>query len=144
MVAINRVMLAGNLTRTPEIKYAGNGTAICNFGLAVNNKYKTRDGEEKEDVLFADITVFGRQAETTSEYLDKGSPVFIEGRLKLDQWTTQEGQKRSKLSVIADRVQFLGGKSDGGGGGGSRAAQDGDTGRDAGDKPAPDDDDIPF
>ena len=109
MANLNRVFLMGNLTRDPELKYTQSGLAVCDFGLAVNRKWKTPQGEEREEVLFVDITVFGKQAESTSEYLKKGRGVFVEGRLKLDQWTSQEGQKRSKHSVVADRVQFLGG-----------------------------------
>ena len=131
MPSLNRVFLIGNLTRDVELKYTQSGLAIAEFGLAVNRKSK--DG--KEEVLFADITVFARQAETCSEYLAKGRPVFIEGRLKLDQWNDKEtGQKRSKLGVIAERVQFLGGKDDNAGTKG-RSDERSESG---------DDDDIPF
>ena len=113
MASLNRVFLIGNLTRDPELKYTQSGLAVCEFGLAVNRRYKSSQGEDREETLFVEITVFARQAETTSEYLSKGRPVFIEGRLKLDQWTNSEGQKRSKLSVVAERVQFLGGRPSG-------------------------------
>lgn len=113
MASLNRVFLMGNLTRDPQLKYTQSGLAVCDFGLAVNRKYRTGQGEDREETLFVDITVFARQAETASEYLSKGRPVFIEGRLKFDQWTNAEGQKRSKLSVVADRVQFLGGRPGG-------------------------------
>ena len=111
MANLNRVFLIGNLTRDPELKYTQSGLAVCEFGLAVNRKFRTND-QEREETLFVEITVFGRQAETANEYLTKGRPVFIEGRLKLDQWTSAEGQKRSKITVIAERFQFLGGRSD--------------------------------
>lgn len=118
MANLNKVMLMGNLTRDPELRYLQSGTALCDFGMAVNRKYRTSGGEQREEVLFIDITAFGRQAEVVSEFLQKGRQVFIEGRLKLDQWTSQEGQKRSKISVVMEGFQFLdsrgGGRADGG------------------------------
>ncbi|MFH0964941.1 MAG: single-stranded DNA-binding protein [Planctomycetota bacterium] len=108
MANLNRVFLMGNLTRDPELKYTQSGLAVCDFGLAVNRNYKTSQGEDRSETLFVDITAFGKQAETASEYLKKGRNVLVEGRLKLDQWTSQEGQKRSKHTVVADRVHFLG------------------------------------
>lgn len=109
MASFNKVMLMGNLTRDPEVKYTPKGTAIANLGLAVNRVYTTESGEQKEEVTFIDIEVWGRQAETAGQYLSKGRPVFIEGRLKLDSWEDKEsGQKRNKLKVVAERVQFLG------------------------------------
>ncbi len=107
MVSVNRVMLAGNLTRDPEVKYTASGRAVSALGLAVNRRYRTAEGEDKEEVCFVDIDVWGRQAETCGEYLGKGAPVLVEGRLRLDQWE-KDGQKNSKLKVVADRVQFLG------------------------------------
>lgn len=109
MPSLNRVFLMGNLTRDPELKYTQSGLAVCDFGLAVNRKYKTGGGEDREEVLFVDVSAFGKQAETASEYLRKGRGVLVEGRLKLDQWE-KDGQKRSKHTVVADRVHFLGGK----------------------------------
>ena len=109
---MNRVFLMGRLTRDPEIKYTGGGLAICEIGLAVNSKRKSGD-DWVEEVTFIDVTVFGRQAETSNEYLAKGRQVLIEGRLKLDQWE-KDGQKRSKLSVVAERVNFIGGRDDAG------------------------------
>ncbi|AKJ64433.1 single-stranded DNA-binding protein [Kiritimatiella glycovorans] len=108
MADMNRVFLAGNLTRDPEVRYTPSGTAVSDLGLAVNEQYRTRSGETEERTVFVDITVWGRQAETSGEYLSKGSPVLIEGRLQLDQWENRQGEKRSKLKVRADRVQFLG------------------------------------
>ena len=108
MASYNRVLLMGNLTRNPEIRYTPSGTAVVDLGLAVNESFKNKAGETVEQTCFVDVVVWGRQAETSSEYLHKGSPVFIEGRLQLDQWESQEGEKRSKLRVRADRVQFLG------------------------------------
>jgi single-strand DNA-binding protein len=109
MASYNKVLLMGNLTRDPEVRYTPKGTAIANLGLAVNRVYTTEGGEQKEEVTFIDIEVWGRQAETAGQYLSKGRPVFIEGRLKLDSWEDKEsGQKRQKLKVVAERVQFLG------------------------------------
>ncbi len=108
MASYNRVLLIGNLTRNPEIRYTPSGAAVADLGLAVNETFKNKAGETVEQVCFVDVVVWGRQAETASEYLHKGSPVFVEGRLQLDQWENQQGEKRSKLRVRADRVQFLG------------------------------------
>ena len=117
MANFNKVLLMGNLTRDPEVRYTPKGTAIAQLGLAVNRQWTTETGEQKEEVTFVDIEVWGRQAETAGQYLSKGRPVFIEGRLKLDQWDDKEsGQKRSKLKVVAERVQFLGSAKGGGGG----------------------------
>ena len=111
MASYNRVLLMGNLTRNPEIRYTPSGTAVTDLGLAVSDNYKNQAGELVERTCFVDVVAWGRQAETASEYLHKGSPVFVEGRLQLDQWENQQGEKRSKLRVRADRVQFLGGGS---------------------------------
>jgi len=113
MASLNRVILAGNLTRDPEVRYTPTGTAVADLGLAVNDRVK-KDNEWVEKPTFIDVTVWGRQAETTSEYLQKGSPVLIEGRLQLDSWETKEGEKRNKLKVVAERVQFLGSPKKGG------------------------------
>jgi len=109
----NRVFLMGNLTRNPEIRYTPSGRAVVDLGLAINENYKNQAGEVVERACFVDVVVWGRQAETVSEYLHKGSSVFVEGRLQLDQWENQQGEKRSKLRVRADRVQFLGSPSKG-------------------------------
>jgi single-strand DNA-binding protein len=107
MPTFNEVLLMGNLTRDPELKFIPSGTALCKFGLAVNRKYKV--GEEwKEDVCFIDVTVWGKQAENCAEYLSKGRPVFVSGRLSQNNWETDDGQKRSKHEVVANQVQFLG------------------------------------
>jgi single-strand DNA-binding protein len=122
MPNLNKVMLMGNLTRDPEIKYTPKGTAIAEFGLAVNRNYTTESGEKREEVTFVDIEAFGRLAEIIGEYCKKGRPLFIEGRLKLDQWDDkQSGQKRSKLRVIADNMQLLGSRDGGAGGEGASA-----------------------
>src|SRR5580658_5622451 len=132
MANFNKVLLIGNLTRDPEVRYTPKGTAVGDLAIAINDSYKAQDGTIKETVTYVDIEVWGRQAETCKQYLTKGRPVFIEGRLKLDQWE-QEGQKKSRMKVVAERVQFLGsgaGRSGGGNGGGG-----GDASRSA--KPAP-------
>ncbi len=118
MASYNRVILLGNLTRDPELRYLPSGTAVSEIGLAVNDRRKNANGEWIEETTFVDVTLWGRTAEIASEYLSKGSPTFIEGRLKLDTWETNDGQKRSKLKVICDRMQLIGGRSGGGGGGG--------------------------
>ena len=112
MANLNKVMLIGNLTRDPELKYTPSGTAVAEMTLAVNRKFKQGD-DWKEEACFVDVTVWSRQAENCAEYLKKGSQAFVEGRLKLDQWE-QEGKKRSKLGVVAENVQFLSAKSGGG------------------------------
>lgn len=104
----NRVILVGNLTRDVELKYTPSGMAIAKFGLATNRNYKDNTtGEMKQEVMFIDITVFGRSAEVANQYLKKGRKVLIEGRLVLDQWVDSSGQKRSKHSIVADKVQFM-------------------------------------
>ena len=108
MASLNKVFLAGNLTRDPELRYTPGGTAVGQFGLAVNRRFRNRDGQMQEEATFVDIEVWGRQAEAASEYISKGSPVLIEGRLKLDTWESkQTGERRSKLRVVGERVQFL-------------------------------------
>ena len=110
--SFNKVILIGNLTRDPEVRYTPSGTAVADLGLAVNDKRKDANGEWVEETTFVDVTVWARTAEVAGEYLTKGSPVFIEGRLKLDAWE-KDGQKRSKLKVIGERLQMLGSKGDG-------------------------------
>lgn len=116
MANYNRVILMGNLTRDPEIRYTPSGTAVVTLGVAVNRRYKDpKTNEIREETTFVDVDVFGRQAEVASEYLAKGRPIFIEGRLRLDQWDDkQTGQKKSKLKVICERYQFLGPRAGGG------------------------------
>jgi single-strand DNA-binding protein len=129
VASYNRVILVGNLTRDPELRYIQSGMAVTDVGLAVNDRRKTATGEWVEEVTFVDVTVWGRQAETVGEYLTKGSPVLFEGRLKLDTWE-KDGQKHSKLKVVCERMQMLGGRGGQGGGGerpqgGARPAQRG-------------------
>lgn len=101
----------GNLTRDPELRVTPSGNSICKFGLAINRAYSTKDGERREEVTYVDIDSFGKQAEVISRYMRKGRPIMIEGRLKLDQWES-EGQKRSKLGIVLENFQFLGGRDD--------------------------------
>lgn len=108
---LNHVTLAGNLTRDPEVRFLANEQAVASFGLAINRRYKGKDGEKKEEATFVDCEAWGRTAELVGQYLTKGSPAYVEGRLKLDQWEDKDGQKRSKLKVVADSVQFLGSKA---------------------------------
>ncbi len=107
MASFNRVILVGNLTRDVEVKYTANQTAVTDIGMAVNDRRKTPSGEWVDDTTFVDVTLWGRTAEIASQYLSKGAPVLIEGRLKLDTWET-DGQKRSKLRVVGERMQMLG------------------------------------
>ncbi len=108
MASLNKVLLMGNLTRNPEIRYTPGGSAVCEFGMAINRRFMQANGQEKEETCFVDITVWGKQAESTSRFVQKGSSVFIEGRLVFDQWEEKEtGNKRSRLRVYAERVQFL-------------------------------------
>lgn len=161
MASYNRVILVGNLTRDPEMRYIPSGTAVAEFGMAISGGHKSASGEWVEETTFVDITVWARTAEIASEYLTKGSPVLIEGRLKYDSWE-KEGKKHSKLRVVGERMQMLGGKGGGGQGGGgpNRGGQaaanrgrqpapayeeseySGDTGGDFGTSPSGDD--IPF
>ncbi len=108
MASLNKVLLIGNLTRDPEVRYTQSGMAVGKIGMATNREFKTATGEMKKEVTFVNVTVWGRQAETCGEYLRKGSQAFVEGRLKLDEWNDKDGQKRTQLVVVAERVQFLG------------------------------------
>ena len=117
-VSLNKVYIAGNLTRDPETRFLANESAVCNFGLAVNRRYRGADGEYKEETTFVDIEAWGRTAELVGQYLTKGRGALVEGRLKLDSWEDRDGNKRNKLKVVADNVQFLGGRGEGGEGGG--------------------------
>jgi single-strand DNA-binding protein len=124
MASYNRVILMGNLTRDPQLRYLPNQTAVVDIGLAVNHKYRTAAGEDREEVMFIDCTAFGKQAEVINQYCQKGRPLLVEGRLKLDTWDDkQTGQKRSKHKVTIDNFQLLGsrdGAPGGGGGGGDQ------------------------
>lgn len=117
MASFNKVILLGNLTRDPQLKYLPSQTAIAEFGLAVNRKYRTQNGEDREEVTFVDCTAFGKQAEILNQYCSKGRPLFIEGRLKFDSWEDKQGGgKRSKLAVVIESFQLLGGRRDEDGG----------------------------
>jgi single-strand DNA-binding protein len=168
MANLNKVMLMGNLTRDPEVRYTPKGTAVAELGLAINRYFSAENGEKREETTFVDVTLWGRQAEIAGEYLKKGRPVFIEGRLQLDSWDDkQTGQKRSKLKVVGEGLQLLGsrdgGSGGGGGGGGEYGAGSGGGEREqrssaGGGRPAPppkqkppadpdlepEEDDIPF
>ncbi len=131
MAYLNKVFLIGNLTRDPELRVTPKGTAICQFGLAVNRQFKDESGATRDETTFIDIEAWGKQGELVSKYLTKGSPAMVEGRLKLDQWEDKtSGQKRSKLKVVLDNVQFLssrggaGGAPSGGGAAGPGGASD--------------------
>ena len=154
MANFNKVILAGNLTRDPELKYTPKGMAIASFGLAVNRRWKTETGEQKEEVTFVDIDAFGRQAEVVSQYVKKGNPFLVEGRLKLDQWEDKNThQKQSKLKVVLESFSFIDTRGpDAGDGampsrpaapqaaaGASAPAESVEAGG-----PAPEEDDVPF
>jgi len=125
MASFNKVILMGNLTRDPELRVTPKGTAVCQIGLAVNSSYKDKDGNAREEVTFVDVDVFGRQAEVIAKYMNKGRPILVEGRLKLDSWESKEGEKRSKLKVVLDNFQFVGsGPGRGGEGGGDSSGGD--------------------
>jgi single-strand DNA-binding protein len=153
MASFNKVILVGNLTRDPELRYTPKGTAIAKIGVAVNRVWTNEAGEKKEEVTFVDVDVFGRTAENVGQYMRKGRPILIEGRLRLDQWDDkQTGQKKSKLGVVAETVQFLGSAPGGGEGGAAPAptrraapaAAAAPTGEPLeGDGP-PESDDVPF
>jgi single-strand DNA-binding protein len=108
MTGFNRVVLIGNLTRDPQLRQIPSGTSVAELGLATNERYRNREGELAESTCFVDVVAWGKQAETCNQYLTKGAPVLVEGRLQFDQWLTPEGQKRSKLRVKADRIRFMG------------------------------------
>ena len=137
----NKVILMGNLTRDPEVKYTSGGTAIAKIGMAINRTWTNKEGQKQEETTFVDVDAFGRQAEVIGQYLKKGRPVMIEGRLKLDQWDDkQTGQKRSKLGVTLEGFQFLdsGGAVSGGDGGNYQAQSNAPAAS------LPEDDDVPF
>lgn len=113
MPNLNKCFLIGALTRDVEVKFLPSGSQLGSFGLAVNRKWKDQSGNDKEEVLFIDCTAFGKSAETLAKYVQKGSPLHIEGHLRLEQWETQDGTKRSKIGLIVDSFQFLGGKPEG-------------------------------
>lgn len=112
MSSFNKVILLGRLTRDPELRVTPNGNNICKFAIAVSRKFKALDGSLKEETTFIDIDAFGKHAEVIAKFFSKGKPIFLEGRLKLEQWDTSSGEKRSKLAVILENFQFIGGKED--------------------------------
>lgn len=156
MASFNKVILVGNLTRDPELRHIPSGTAVCEIGLAVNSYwFDKQTNTRKEETTFVDVTLWGRNAEVASEYLTKGKPVLIEGRLQLDQWDDkQTGQKRSKLKVVGETMQLLGSRQEGGSGGAPRGAASGNRGGSPSepsgapdfysDAPAPPQDEVPF
>src|SRR6266404_2547020 len=152
MASFNKVILLGNLTRDPEVRYTPKGSAVCDLGIAINRSYTLDSGEKREEVTFVDVVLWARLAEIAGEYLKKGRPIFIEGRLQLDTWDDkQSGQKRSKLRVIGETMQLLGGRPPGAAGGGSEGSEEAKAARAKTTPPpkpaaagAPDDDEIPF
>jgi single-strand DNA-binding protein len=154
MASFNKVILLGNLTRDPEVRYTPKGSAVCDLGIAVNRQYTLDNGEKREEVTYVDVVLWARLAEIAGEYLKKGRPIFIEGRLQLDTWDDkQSGQKRSKLRVIGETMQLLGSRPSGGGAAPAEAGEDRQSR--GSDKPSapppkaaapaePDDDEIPF
>lgn len=153
MASFNKVILAGNLTRDPELRYTPKGSAVCEIGIAVNRSWKSETGENKEEVTFVDVVAYGRTGEVIAQYLRKGRPILIEGRLKLDTWDDkQTNQKRSKMRVICENFQFLdSGNRQEGGGPPPASAPAAPRPRPAapaapppGDDSPPEDDDVPF
>ena len=148
MASYNRIVLMGNLTRDPQLSYTPANTAVCKFGIATNRKWRDRDGKDREDVCFVDCTLFGRGGETFNQYMSKGRSVLLEGRLHLNQWTTQEGEKRSKHEVLVDNFTFVGGgRGEQGGGaesGGSASPVPQEAPAGNNEPPPPVDDGIPF
>lgn len=125
MASYNKVLLMGNLTRDPQLRYTPSQMAVADFAIAVNRKFKSAQGEDREEVAFIDITAWGKQAEIINQYFQKGKPIFVEGRLKLDSWEDKQGGgKRSKLVVVLEGFQFVGGGQGGGGGGGDQGYSD--------------------
>lgn len=124
MPNLNKVQLMGNITRDPEVRYTPKGTAVTDISLAINRSFNSDDGERREETTFVDITFWGRQAEVIGEYMKKGRPLYVEGRLQLDSWEDKtSGQQRSRLKVVGENFQFLGGRDDAGGGGGGGGGQ---------------------
>jgi single-strand DNA-binding protein len=150
MASFNKVILLGNLTRDPEVRYTPKGTAVTELGMAVNRVYTAENGEKREETTFVDVTLWGRTAEIAGEYLKKGRPVFIEGRLQLDTWDDkQSGQKRSKLKVVGEGLQLIGSRPGGSGGGGDDEGSSAPRSSKSTPPPQatpsePDDDEIPF
>jgi single-strand DNA-binding protein len=138
MASLNKVMIIGNLTRDPEVRYTPKGTAVCDMAIAVNRRYVTDSGERQEEVTYLDIVLWNKQAELAGQYLSKGRAVFIEGRLQMDTWEDKaSGQKRSKIRIVCENMQFLDSKGAGAGGGGSYQSDDGGDGGYSAPAPAP-------
>ena len=152
MASFNKVILLGNLTRDPEIRYTPKGSAVCDLGIAVNRQYTLESGEKREEVTYVDVVLWARLAEIAGEYLKKGRPIFIEGRLQMDSWEDkQSGQKRTKLRVIGETMQLLGSRPSGSGAGAGDAGEEGRAAAKPSPPPKaaaaaaePDDDEIPF
>ena len=151
MASFNKVILLGNLTRDPEVRYTPKGSAVTDLGIAVNRQYTLENGEKREEVTFVDVTFWGRTAEVAGEYLKKGRPIFIEGRLQMDTWDDkQTGQKRTRLRVVGESMQLLGSRPAGTGAAAETAGEDRPSGKTSGppSKSAgsgqPDEDEIPF
>lgn len=121
MASYNRIVLVGNLTRDPQLSYTPANTAVCKFGIATNHKWKDKEGNVREEVCFVDCTLFGKGAEVFNQYMSKGRSVLVEGRLQFQQWTTPEGDKRSKHAVMVDNFTFLGSRGDDTAGSGGEA-----------------------
>ena len=142
MASFNKVILIGNLTRDPELKYTPKGTAACQIGMAVNRKWRNEQGQDQEEVTFLDVQSWGKQAEAIAKFLRKGSPLFVEGRLKLEEWE-KDGKKQSKLRVVLESFQFLGGAKQEGAPA-LKPQRVGPTAASLADGPPPEDDDVPF
>ena len=146
MPNLNKVMLMGNLTRDPELRHTPNNTSVASLSVAMTRRWRNQQGEQQEETTFVDCEAWGRTAETINEYMRKGRPIFIEGRLKLDQWQDQNGNNRSKLKVVVDNFQFVdsrGAETEGGGGRGGQVPKAQPAGPDAAHQPVQEDD-IPF
>jgi single-strand DNA-binding protein len=146
MANYNKVMLMGNLTRDPELRYTPKGTAIARLGIAVNRRWTSENGEQREETTFVDVDAFGRQAETLGQYMKKGRPIFIEGRLRLDSWEDKNtGQKRNKLGVVLEGFQFLGsGPGRGEDAGDPPPSRHAAPTSQSANTPPPEEDDVPF
>jgi single-strand DNA-binding protein len=150
MASFNRVILAGNLTRDPQLSYTPSNTPVCEFGMAMNRKWRGQDGNTKEEVCFVDVTAYAKGGEIINQYMSKGKPILVEGRLRYRQWTDKEGKNRSRLDVVVDNFQFLGGPPGGGQGQQQRPPAAARPGAPAeapapmDDMPPPEDPDIPF
>ena len=125
MPSLNKVLLMGNLTRDPELRVTPKGTPICQFSLAINRQFKMESGESREEVIYVDVEAWGKQGETIAKYVTKGRPLYVEGRLRLDQWEDKNTkEKRSRMKVVLEQFQFLGDSRGGGGGGGPAASSE--------------------